>query len=197
MLKPKSRPITMPDTSQPAVVTPSLASVASTNCVMDLVDSELRRDCAVPSLMTNNMMDAPRPRQSRSVSFNPLSTLCLYEAPEPEDGFNVWYSEEEEEAFKTNARLDASVLQLVQREEPLELEGIFLHPEDLCTVGLEKYLLSPESKLKRLRLKRLVKYSVLMAQARGAPVDGDNRLSKWFVDQAKAIGKLHEKESSL
>ena len=197
----------MPDTSQPAAVTPSLASVASTNCVMDLVDSELRRDCAVPSLMTNNMMDAPRPRQSRSVSFNPLSTLCLYEAPEPEDGFNVWYTEEEEEAFKANTRLEASVLQLVQREEPLELEGIFLHPEDLCTVGLEKYLLSPESKLKRLRLKRLVMYSVLMAQDRGSPVDGDNkaervanlatRLSTWFVDQAKAIGKLHQKESSL
>ena len=152
-------------------------------------------------------MDAPRPRQSRSVSFKPLSTLCLYyEAPEPEDGFNVWYTEDEEEAFKASARLEASVLQLVQREEPLEL-GIFHNPEDLFTVGLEKYLLSPESKLKRVRLKRLVKYSVLMAQALGSPVDGDSkaervahiatRLSKWFVDQAKAIGKLHEKESSL
>eukprot|EP00986_Skeletonema_menzelii_P002729 scaffold768_cov130-Skeletonema_menzelii.AAC.2 len=155
-----------------------------------------------PSLMTN--MDAPRSR--RSVSFQTLSQLCLYEAPQPEDNFTLWYTEEDKEVSKANTRLEASALQQMQRGETLalELEGISLHPDNLSIVGLEKYLLSSESKLTRLRLRRLVKLTVLMEQAHGSG-SGDNkaeriaclamRLSKWSVEQAKAIGKLQQKES--
>ncbi len=77
----------------------------------------------------------------------------------------MWYTEEDEEVSKANTRLEASVLRRMQRGEPVE--GISLHPDNLTIVGLEKHLLSPELKMKRLRLKRLVKYTVLMEQARG------------------------------
>lgn len=164
------------------------------------INSESSNKTAYPSLMTN--MDAPRSR--RSVSFQTLSQLCLYEAPQPEDNFTLWYTEEDKEVSKANTRLEASALQQMQRGEPLalELEGISLNPDNLSIVGLEKYLLSSESKLTRLRLRRLVKLTVLMEQAHGS---GDNkaeriaclamRLSKWSVEQAKAIGKLQQKES--
>ena len=168
-------------------------------------DSESQHDCSVPSLLADVAVDAPRSR--RSVSFKPLSTLCLYDAPQPEDGFKVWYTGEDEEVSKANARLEVSVLQQMQRGEPLELEGVSLHPDNLSIVGLEKPLLTPESNLKRLRLKRLVKFTVLMEQARARDSEDEDkadriaclamRLSKWSVDQAKAIGKIQQKESDV
>lgn len=201
--------------NKPTCSKPSLHAITIMNplhlgrylhCVMGdfNINSESSNKTAYPypSLMTN--MDAPRSR--RSVSFQTLSQLCLYEAPQPEDNFTLWYTEEDKEVSKANTRLEASALQQMQRGETLalELEGISLHPDNLSIVGLEKYLLSSESKLTRLRLRRLVKLTVLMEQAHGSG-SGDNkaeriaclamRLSKWSVEQAKAIGKLQQKES--
>ncbi len=157
---------------------------------MDL-DSDVRNDCASPSLMAET--DAQRPR--RSVSFQPLSTLHLYDAPDSKDDFKLWYTEEEEELFKANARLELSMFKQLQIGEVPE--GCSLNLDNLSTVGLEKYLLSPE--LNPSRSRRLVTCAVLMEQARGSEDKAERiavvatRLSKWSVEQAKVVGRIQHR----
>eukprot|EP00984_Skeletonema_dohrnii_P021480 scaffold10746_cov76-Skeletonema_dohrnii-CCMP3373.AAC.4 len=115
-------------------------------------DSEFQNDCAFPSLKTEMEAQAQRPR--RSVSFQPMSALYLYEAPEPEDDFTLWRTQEDEELSKANARLELSLLKQMQRgEAPGGSRS--LNADDLTTVGLEKYLVSPEFTMKRARFMRL------------------------------------------
>jgi len=108
----------------------------------------------------------------------------------------VWYTGDDEELFKENARRDVSVLKQLQRGQ--SPEGCSLHPDDLCTVGLEKYLVSPEYIMKRARSKRLVIHVVLAEQARGSGAERVDfavmRLSKWSVEQANKIGAIQLRE---
>ncbi len=159
---------------------------------MDL-DSEVRNDCESPSLKTET--DARRPR--RSVSFRPISSLHLYDAQEPEAGFKLWYTEEEEELSKANARLELTVFKEIQRGGLPE--GCSLNLENLSTVGLEKYLLSPG--LNPTRLRRIVTRAVLMEQARGSKDKAERiafavtQLSKGTVEQAKVVGRIQHSAS--
>ena len=163
-------------------------------------DSEFQNDCAFPSLKTEMEAQAQRPR--RSVSFQPMSALYLYEAPEPEDDFTLWRTEEDEELSKANARLELSLLRQMQSGEAAG-GGRSLNADNLTTVGLEKYLVSPT--MKRARFMRLVTCAVLMEQAHGFDFDNKAeriacasiRLSKWSAEQARVVGKIQHRESTV
>eukprot|EP00985_Skeletonema_marinoi_P008092 scaffold3604_cov100-Skeletonema_marinoi.AAC.5 len=169
----------------------------SLDCVMDF-DSVFQNDCAFPSLKTEMEAQAQRPR--RSVSFQPMSALYLYEAPEPEDDFTLWRTEEDEELSKANARLELSLLRQMQSGEAPG-GGRSLNADNLTTVGLEKYLVSPT--MKRARLMRLVTCAVLMEQAYGVDNKAERiayasiRLSKWSAEQARVVGKIQHRESTV
>mmetsp|Transcript_26924 Transcript_26924/g.45689 ORF Transcript_26924/g.45689 Transcript_26924/m.45689 type:complete len:201 (-) Transcript_26924:167-769(-) len=173
----------------------------SLDCVMDF-DSEFQNDCAFPSLKTEMEAQAQRPR--RSVSFQPTSALYLYEAPEPEDDFTLWRTEEDEELSKANARLELSLLKQMQSGEAPGGDRS-LNADDLTTVGLEKYLVSPDFTMKRARFMRLVTCAVLMEQAHGFDFDNKAeriacasiRLSKWSAEQARVVGKIQHRESRV
>lgn len=161
------------------------------------LDSKVRNECEYPSLKTET--DTQRPR--RSVSFWPLSKLHLYDAqePEPEAGFNLWCTEEEEELSKANARRELTVFKQLQMGGLPE--GYSLNLENLSTVGLEKYLLSPGSNPSRSR--RIVTRAVLMEQARDSEDKADRiafaatQLSKGSVEQAKAVGRIQHRASRV
>lgn len=162
---------------------------------MDLDSEVVRNDYESPSLRTET--DAQRPR--RSVSFQPLSTLHLYDTPEPEGDFKLWCTEEEEKLSRAIARLELSVFKQIQMGGLPE--GCSLNLENLSTVGLEKYLLSPG--LSPSRSSRLVTCAVLMeqAQARGSEDEAERiafaatQVSKGSVKQAKVVGRIQHRAS--
>lgn len=166
-------------------------SCPSLMCAMDL-DSEVRNGYESPSLMTETC---------RSVSFQPLSTLSLYDAQEPEGDFRLWYTEEEEELSRANARLELSVFKQIQMGGLPE--GCSLNLENLSTVGLEKYLLSPGFGLSPSRSRRLVTSAVLIEQAQGSEDKAERiafaatQLSEGSVELAKVVGRIQHRASRV
>lgn len=166
----------------------------SWNCVMD-IDNELQYACTLPSLKK-------KPR--RSVSFNPNSTLYSYNVPEddPQD----WYTDADEVVMKADARKEVDIFRMMKGG--LAAAGLSRHHQrNLCIVGLEQQLVSPEFTKKRARTKKLVKYAVLVEQAKMNTAYGNTtvkaeriaaaarRNSEWSAAQAKMIGDFQHIQS--
>jgi hypothetical protein len=125
------------------------------NCAMAIntesQHAHKRHDCTLPSLNLKK-------KQRRSVSFQPSSLLFCYGITE--DELQDWYTGEDEEIFKAEARKEVAVFR--------QMKGGFTgasgqsasdpqHHRNLCIVGLEQQLISPEFSRQRARTKKLVK----------------------------------------
>ena len=162
-----------------------------------------RHDCTLPSLNLKK-------KQRRSVSFQPSSLLFCYGITE--DELQDWYTGEDEEIFKAEARKEVAVFR--------QMKGGFTgasgqsasdpqHHRNLCIVGLEQQLISPEFSRQRARTKKLVKYAVLLEQSKIGTVYGNSdkaeriaeaarRYSEWSAAQAQMFGDfqyIQSKES--
>ena len=148
------------------------------------IDNELQYACTLPSLKK-------KPR--RSVSFNPNSTLYSYNVPEddPQD----WYTNADEEVMKADARKEVDIFRMMKGG--LGAAGLSRHHQrNLCIVGLEQQLVSPEFTKKRARTKKLVKYAVLVEQAKSIAAAA-RRHSEWSAAQAKMIGDFQHIQSKV
>mmetsp|Transcript_3024 Transcript_3024/g.4947 ORF Transcript_3024/g.4947 Transcript_3024/m.4947 type:complete len:203 (-) Transcript_3024:150-758(-) len=141
---------------------PSESPRPSWNCVMDIdsqhVDKRHDHDRTMPSL---------KKKQRRSVSFQSSSLLFCYGVPEDEP--QDWYTGEDEEIFKAKARKELAVFRRMKggfAGASGQLAGVPQHHRNLCIVGLEQQLISPEFSRKRARTKKLVKYAVLLEQSK-------------------------------
>mmetsp|Transcript_3022 Transcript_3022/g.4945 ORF Transcript_3022/g.4945 Transcript_3022/m.4945 type:complete len:206 (-) Transcript_3022:150-767(-) len=130
------------------------------NCAMAM-DTESqhehkRHDCTLPSLNLKK-------KQRRLVSFQPSSLLFCYgiTEDEPQD----WYTGEDEEIFKAEARKEVAVFRQMKGGFT-GASGESAGDPQLCIVGLEQQLISPEFSRKRARTKKLVKYAVLLEQSK-------------------------------
>ena len=150
--------------------------------------------CTLPSLK--------KKKPPRSVSFQSSSTLFCYDVPEDEP--QDWYTDEDEEIFKAEARKELAIFR--------RMKGGFgsdpQHHRTVCIVGIEQHLISPESSKKRQRTKKLVKYAVLVEQSK---IDTDTgcgsndkaeriaeaarRYSEWSAAQAKMFGDFQHIQS--
>jgi hypothetical protein len=161
------------------------------------IDNELQYACTLPSLKK-------KPR--RSVSFNPNSTLYRYNVPEddPQD----WYTNQDEEVMKADARREVDIFRKMKGGLTGAAGLSRHHQRNLCIVGLEQQLVSPEFTKKRARTKKLVKYAVLVEQAKINTAYGyDNthkaeriaaaarRHSEWSAAQAKMFGDFQHIQS--
>ena len=139
--------------------------------------------------------DSPIPshKKKTTLSFRSQSTLYCYDVPE--DELQDWYTDEDEETFKAEAREEVSIFRRIKGGFA-SIQGQ-LTSGDLCIVGLEQQLVSPEFSKKRERTKKLVTYAVLAAQA--APdadcadkaeriADASKRFSEWSASKAKMFG---------
>ena len=185
----------------------------SWNCVMDIdcqhQHADKRHDSPLPS---PSLKKSLKKKQHRSVSFQSSSLLFCYGVPEDET--QDWYTGEDEEIFKAEARKEVAVFQ------QLKMKGGFAgasgqstsdpqHHRNLCIVGLEQQLISPEFSRKRAMTKKLVKYAVLLEQSKiGTGYGSSNkaeriaeaarRYSEWSAAQAKMFGDfqyIQSKES--
>ena len=156
-----------------------------------------RHDCTLPSLNLKK-------KQRRSVSFQPSSLLfcyCITEY-EPQD----WYTGEDEEIFKAEARKEVAVFRQMKGGFT-GASGESAGDPQLCIVGLEQQLISHEFSRQRARTKKLVKYAVLLEQSKAGTGYGDKaeriaeaarRYSEWSAAQAKMFGDfqyIQSKES--
>ena len=149
-----------------------------------------RHDCTLlPSLN-------PKKKQRRSVSFQPSSLLFCYgiTEDEPQD----WYTGEDEEIFKAEARKEVAVFRQMKGGFT-GASGESAGDPQLCIVGLEQQLISPGFSRQRARTKKLVKYAVLLAQSKIDTGYGDSdkaerisvavrQYSEWSAAQAKMFG---------
>ena len=106
----------------------------------------------------------------RSVSFSSESTLTFFDSNYLKDLKNsLWYTSEDEDRFKTDAREELAAFRLLKERSPDEAPGKESCPQHLsssmCIVGLEQYLISRDHSRKRTRIKKLVKCAVFDAQA--------------------------------
>ena len=144
----------------------------------------------------------PPPR--RSVSFATKCTGYQYDYSPTEDVLDlklsgkIWYTEEDEENFKAQARRDVEAFKRLQKGG--EPDGCV--QRNLCLVGLEQHLVSPDYIKKRARTKKLITYAVLEAQSRGVGKNGPERIAKiaqryseWSVEQAKKFGDFQHIQS--
>jgi hypothetical protein len=167
----------------------------------------------LPSLaLKSSELNKKKPR--RSVSFQSSSTLFCYKIPEDEP--QDWYTDEDEEIFKAEARKELAVFRCMkggfafagasgQSVSDPQYQG------KMCIVGLEQQLVSPEFSKKRARTKKLVMYAMLAEQIRtcygfdDANDDKAKRIaeaarqhSEWSAAQAKIFGDfqyIQSKES--
>lgn len=162
------------------------------------IDNEIQYACTtLPSLKK-------KPR--RSVKFNPNSTLYSYNVPQddPQD----WYTNEDEEVMKADARKEVDIFRKMKGGLRLAAAGLSRHHQrNLCIVGLEQQLVSPEFTKKRARTKKLVKYAVLVEQAKINTAYGNTtvkaeriaaaarRHSEWSAEQAKMVGDFQHIQS--
>ena len=178
----------------------------SWNCVMDidseLVDVDKRRDCAQPSFKEK------KTKQRRSVSFQTRSLFFRYSVPEDEP--QDWYTSADEDMFKAEARAELAVLQGMKGGLAGDTNSNSQQRnESLCIVGLEQQLISPEFSKKRARMKKLVKYAVLLEQSKIGTgyshndkaeriAEAARQYSEWSAAQAKMFGDfqyIQSKES--
>jgi hypothetical protein len=180
----------------------------SWNCVLDIdIEHKHYHDCNLPLTLNK--------KSRRSVSFQSSSTLFCYEIPEgePQD----WYTGEDEDIFKAEAQKELAVFrrmkggfafagasgQSVSDSDPQ-------YQRNMCIVGLEQQLISPEFSKKRKRTKKLVKYAVLREQSKIGTGHGNinnkveriaqaaRRYSEWSAAKAKMFGDfqyIQSKES--
>ena len=183
-----------PSLAQPESPWPSL------NCAMD-IDSQheyKRHGCALPSLNLK--------KKRRSVSFQLSSLLFCYGVPEDET--QDWYTGEDEEIFKAEARKEVAVFRQI-KGGLTGASGESAGDPQLCIVGLEQQLISHEFSRQRARTKKLVKYAVLLEQSKIGTDYGDSdkaerisaaarRYSERSAAQAKMFGDfqyIQSKES--
>lgn len=175
----------------------------SWDCVMDIdIDSELDIDNS--TLYPLTLMKDAMPHRS-IFSFSPNSTVYCYEVPEGEQ--QEWYTSADKDLFKAEARLECEVFRRLKKGRFAQGQGELdcsLPQIDLCIVGLEQQLISPEFTRKRVQTKKLVTNAVLMEQARrygygDSDSDSDKaerianaarRYSKWSTKQAKIVGEF-------
>jgi hypothetical protein len=167
------------------------------NLVSMEIDSEHNHDdCqTLPSL---KLKVKEKPHQS--VSFQSSSSLFCYNIPDDEP--REWYTDEDEEIVKAEARKEVGVLrrmkagasgQSARNPQPH-------HHQNMCIVGLERQLISREFRKKRARTKKLVNYAVLRKQSKIGTGHGNSnnkveriaeaarRYSEWSVINAKMFG---------
>ena len=145
----------------------------------------------------------PPPR--RSVSFATKCTGYQYDYSPTDDVLDlklsgkIWYTEEDEENFKGQARRDVEAFKRLQKGGE-ETDGCV--QRNLCLVGLEQHLVSPDYTKKRARTKKLITYAVLGAQSRGVGKNDPERIAKtaqryseWSVEQAKKFGDFQHIQS--
>ena len=169
----------------------------SWNCVMDIDNKEHK--------LYGSTLPSPKQKQPRrSVSFQSSSTLCCYHVPEDEP--QDWYTGEDEEIFKAAARKEVNIFQRMKgggrfagTSEQSASDPQLQLQQNLCLVGLEQQLVSPEFSKKRARTKKLVKHAVLVEQCKIETGCGDKdkaeriaeaaiRYSEWSAAQAKMRG---------
>lgn len=160
------------------------------------IDSQ--QECDRPSATSfKNQQQVPR---RRSVSFSLNSTICYYRIPK--DDPQEFYSDEDQERMKADARKDLAAFRRIKTREEYGCGSSDDDPEErrrnLCIVGLEQHLVSPEFSRERARTKKLVTRAVLVEQARPYySVDDDKveriaeaarRYSEWSAARAKMFG---------
>ena len=139
--------------------------------------------------------DSPIPshKKKTTLSFRSRSTLYCYDVPE--DELQEWYTDEDEETFKAEAREEVSIFRRIKGGFA-SIQGQ-LTSGDLCIVGLEQQLVSPEFSKKRERTKKLVTYAVLAAQATSdadcadkaeSIANASKQFSEWSSSKAKMFG---------
>lgn len=137
----------------------------------------------------------PRGHTRRSVSFSLISFFGsppTHDLQDLKDG--MWYTSEDEDQFKADAQKELDAFKLLKERSLDEAEGEENSPQhqDMCIFGLEQYLISLDHTRKRARAKKLTKYAVLDAQARGLGfeqiAETARRYSAWSVAQAKMVG---------
>ena len=163
-------------------------------------------------LSTLQIKNKRKPR--RSVSFRLKSTLFCYDVPENEQ---EWYTADDEDIFKAQAQKAVVVFQKMKggfpisdAQAPAAMDDDDTQdpdPEDLCIVGLEQQLVSPDFTKKRAKTKKIVKYAVLFAQHQARRMDSDVddkaeriadasiRYSQWSAAQAKMFGEFQYMQS--
>jgi hypothetical protein len=157
-------------------------------------EQEKERESPLPSFKVKvKLKEKPR----RSVSFQYSSTLFCYYIPEhePQD----WYTAEDEEIFKAEAQKEVDVLRRMKSASG-QSDSYTQHHQNMCIVGLEQQLISPEFSAKRERRKKLVKDAVLREQSKIDTGHGNSsnkvkqiaeaarRYSERSVINAKAFG---------
>jgi hypothetical protein len=165
-------------------------------CLEALSATHVSTDSALPSLQTEETT-------RRSVSFSNTGSFFEYDYSPSDDllglklSGRIWYTEEDEEKFKAQARRDVAAFKRLQKGDT---DGC--PPQrNLCIVGLEQHLVSPDYNKKRARTKKLITYAVLGAQKRGVVNDPERiaktarRYSEWSVEQAKKFGDFQRLQS--
>ena len=136
--------------------------------------------------------NAPKQRRSRmKVRFSPTSTLVHYFYKPRDDTSRYWYSSEDEQRFKQQAK-----------EDMISCLRMKIRPDDTahktCPVGLELKLISRDFCHKRLLAKELVRLAVRVEQERTVydnDYDRQERIasasmkhSEWSRAQAETVG---------
>ena len=139
----------------------------------------------------NDTPTAPKQRRSRmKVRFSPTSTLHYFYKPQ-DDTSRYWYSSEDEQRFKQQAK-----------EDMISCLRMKIRPDDTahktCPVGLELKLISRDFCHKRLLAKELVRLAVRVEQERTVydnDYDRQERIasasmkhSEWSRSQAETVG---------
>ena len=122
-----------------------------------------RHGCTLPSLNLK--------KKRRSVSFQLSSLLFCYGVPE--DVTQDWYTGEDEEIFKAEARKEVAVFRQMKGGFT-GASGESAGDPQLCIVGLEQQLISLEFSRQRARTKKLVKCAVLLEQSKIGTCYGDS-----------------------
>ena len=110
--------------------------------------------------------------------------------------------------MKADARKEVDIFRKMKGGLRLAAAGLSRHHQrNLCIVGLEQQLVSPEFTKKRARTKKLVKYAVLVEQAKINAAYGNTtvkaeriaaaarRHSEWSAEQAKMVGDFQHIQS--
>ena len=151
-------------------------------------------DFPMTSSFPKSKNQTPKKRRSiMTVRFSPTSTLHCFYKPQDEDISKSWYSSEDEQRFKQQAKEDTiSCLRMKIRSDDTNT----IHKT--CPVGLELKLVSPDFRHKRLLSKELVRLAVRVEQERTIydnDYDRQERIaaasmkhSEWSRAHAETIG---------
>ena len=189
--------------SQPPKTEGKLRPCPSWTCCGMSRDSELDTDTSLalrlrPCDPRPSILRASRSsfrRRSSSVSFSPKSKLIVIERRDNYDRKQGSYTAKDEAKFKKEAS-DEVINFLHLKYVPGTSHQ---HHRDMCLVGIEQYLLSPNFKNQRARARALVRYAVLSEQARTQGCVGDMaariaevsmQYSERSVAQAELIGEF-------